>query len=54
MRRLVLAAVLAASAAGFAGAPPASAVCRPFLGPLCLPACPLPDPNDPFPYACPA
>jgi hypothetical protein len=54
MRRLVLAALIAASAAtGIAGAGPAAAVCRPFLGPVCLPQCPLPDPNDPLPYACP-
>lgn len=53
MRRLVLAAVIAASAAGFAGTQPAAAVCRPFIGPICLPACPLPDPQQPLPYYCP-
>ena len=54
MRRLVLAALVASSAAGLTGGvTPASAVCREFIGPICLPACPLPDPNDPLPYACP-
>lgn len=54
MRRLIVTAAIAATAAlPLLGTSPASAVCRPFLGPICLPACPLPDPDDPFPYACP-
>lgn len=54
MRRLLIAAAIAATAGALSsGATPASAVCRPFLGPICLPDCPLPDPDDPFPYACP-
>ncbi len=53
MRRLFVGAVIVAAATAGFSAPQASAVCRPFLGPICLPACPLPDPNDPLPYACP-
>jgi hypothetical protein len=53
MRRILVAAVVAASAGSFAAAPPASAICRQLVGPVCLPACPLPDPDDPLPYACP-
>ncbi|HEX8003396.1 MAG TPA: hypothetical protein VF519_11950 [Mycobacteriales bacterium] len=53
MRRLFIAAVIAAAAGSVGSAAPASAICRPFIGPICLPACPLPDPNDPLPYTCP-
>lgn len=53
MRRILIAAVIAASAAGFASAPPASAICRYYFNLVCLPQCPLPDPHDPLPYACP-
>lgn len=55
MRRLITAAAIVATAAlPLLGTSPASAVCR-YMDPLpvCLPACPLPDPDDPFPYACP-
>lgn len=53
MRRLLVAAVIAAAAGSFGAASPASAVCRQFIGPICVPSCPLPDPDDPLPYACP-
>lgn len=53
MRRLLVAALIAASAGAIGAGTPASAVCRPFIGPICLPACPLPDPNRPLPYYCP-
>lgn len=54
MRRLLIGAVIAAAAsAGFTAAP-ASAICRYYDPlPVCLPSCPLPDPQRPLPYACP-
>lgn len=53
MRRLLAAALVAAAAGSIGAATPASAICRQFIGPICLPACPLPDPHRPLPYACP-
>lgn len=54
MRRLFIGAVIATAASAGFTATPASAICR-YMDPLpvCLPACPLPDPHDPLPYACP-
>lgn len=55
MRRLLATSLIAATAAlPLLGTAPASAICRYWDPiPVCMPACPLPDPNDPFPYYCP-
>ena len=56
MRRILAGTAIAATAALYSvgTAAPASAICRYYPPlPVCLPACPLPDPHDPLPYACP-